>query len=560
MNNKRRAGYLDHLLGAGLMCAYLVLLAGTSSEIGTSRDESFYAQSAERYAHWFTALASDRDRAFHKDFIDRIWSANSEHPPLMKSVFALLHLAQQSFGIIGQETLAYRFGGMLSAGLLLWLIYIFGVRAYGRAAGIFAALSFALLPRIFYHAHLAAFDVPIVLMITWTVYAYWRSLERRRWALLTGVAFAAALATKHNSWVLPGIFAVHFAWTAALELRARARGTERRLSLVPWWLPSMAVIGPALFLWSWPWLWTETWPRLLAYARFHLHHVYYNIAYLGVNHFQPPFPVSYPWVLTLFTVPATTLLLCLAGIALRARALLNELLPQGVSGGAGEPVDADPRQTTILFLGCLLGPLVVISLPSTPIFGGTKHWFAAYPFLALFAGAGFARLLQVARERLSRAAYPLAQVLSALVLLAPSAAETAHSHPFGLSHYTLAAGGVPGAADLGMNRQFWGFTTGSLVDFFNRNLPEGGTVWLCDTTWKSWQLLVRDGLVSASIRPVSDIARADYAIVHHEHHFAEVDFQIWTLYGTVQPAHVLLYDGVPIVSVYRNPASRRARQ
>ncbi len=554
----RAVGFRDHLLGAALGCAYLALLACTSAEIGMSRDESFYADSAERYARWFTALVHDRDSAFHKDFIDEIWSANHEHPPLMKSLFALFYLAQQRWSLFGQDTLAYRFSGMLTASLLLWLIYIFGARAFGRTAGLFAALGFAFLPRIFYHAHLAAFDVPIVLMITWTVYAYWRSLEKPGWALLTGIAFAAALATKHNSWVLPGIFAIHFAWTAAVELRRRARGAEKRLSLVPWWLPAMALIGPALFLWSWPWLWTETWPRFLDYARFHLHHVYYNIAYLGVNHFQPPFPISYPWVLTLFTVPATWLLLGAAGLYFRARSVKEELRFAGNDGEGDSRPQGDPRQTDVLLLGCLLAPLVMISLPSTPIFGGTKHWFTAYPFLALFAGVGFARLLDAARQRLSRAAYPPAQVFSALLLLSPAVAETAHSHRFGLSHYTLAAGGVPGAADLGMNRQFWGFTTGSLVDFFNQNLPHGGTVWLCDTTWKSWQMLVRDRLLSPDIRPVGDIARADYAIVHHEHHFAEVDFQIWTLYGTVQPAHVLRYDGVPIVSVYRNPKSRRA--
>ena len=554
----RSTGSSDHLLGLALGSAYVALLVCTSSEIGMSRDEGFYAASAERYARWFAALVDDRASAFHKDFIDQIWSTNSEHPPLMKSLFALLYLAQQRWGLFGQDGLCYRFGGMLTAGLSLWLLYIFGVRAFGRAAGLFAALGFAFIPRIFYHAHLAAFDVPIVLMITWAVYAYWRSLKKRRWALMTGIAFAAALATKHNSWILPGIFAIHFAWTAAVELRRRGRDGRKRLSLLPWWLPSMALVGPALSLWSWPWLWTETGPRLLAYARFHLQHVYYNIAYFGVNYFQPPFPISYPWVLTLFTVPATLLLLSAAGMASRARAVKDELR-SAVAGRDGyERLQVDPRQTDLLLLGGLLAPLVMISLPSTPIFGGTKHWLTAYPFLALFAGAGFARLLQVARQRLPRSAYPPAQVLSAFLLLSPSLAETAHSHRFGLSHYTVAAGGVPGAADLGMNRQFWGFTTGSLVDFFNQNLPEGGTIWLCDTTWKSWQMLVRDGLLSPDIHPVGDIARADYAIVHHEHHFAEVDFQIWTLYGTVQPAHVLLYDGVPIVSVYRNPASRRA--
>lgn len=36
-----------------------------------------------------------------------------------------------------------------------------------------------------------------------------------------------------------------------------------------------------------------------------------------------------------------------------------------------------------------------------------------------------------------------------------------------------------------------------------------------------------------------------------EKHFAEVDHQIWTTYGMVQPIHVLTYDGGPIISVYK---------
>ena len=69
----------------------------------------------------------------------------------------------------------------------------------------------------------------------------------------------------------------------------------------------------------------------------------------------------------------------------------------------------------------------------------------------------------------------------------------------------------------------------------------------------AFEMLLRDGLLPPTFHPTGDIARADYALVHHEKHFAEVDHQIWTTYGSVQPAHVLLYDGVPIISVYRNP-------
>ena len=49
---------------------------------------------------------------------------------------------------------------------------------------------------------------------------------------------------------------------------------------------------------------------------------------------------------------------------------------------------------------------------------------------------------------------------------------------------------------------------------------------------------------------------ADYVLVHHEHHFAEVEGQAWVAYGSPKPAYVLTYDGVPIVSVYENPRFR----
>jgi hypothetical protein len=141
-------------------------------------------------------------------------------------------------------------------------------------------------------------------------------------------------------------------------------------------------------------------------------------------------------------------------------------------------------------------------------------------------------------------------------LLAPAAVETVHSHPFGLSFYTVAAGGVPGAAEKGMNRQFWGFTTRSLVPYLKSVLPRGGSLYLCDTIYSAFQMLILDGHLPPSFRATGDIAQADYALVHHEKHFNEVDYQIWTTYGSVQPAHVLLYDGVPIISVYKNPRRR----
>ena len=50
-----------------------------------------------------------------------------------------------------------------------------------------------------------------------------------------------------------------------------------------------------------------------------------------------------------------------------------------------------------MFVGLGLFPICLIALPSIPIFGGTKHWLTAYPFLALLAAMGWGRLWWRAR-------------------------------------------------------------------------------------------------------------------------------------------------------------------
>jgi hypothetical protein len=570
LSTPAHVGWRDHLFGALLALTYLIVLLLTASDLAMSRDESFYVIAAERYGTWYDRLFEEPSDAVRREIVDRYWNYNNEHPALAKTVFAWTWLLDQrgypalreALGL-SRDTLfstpssAYRFGGMLSAALTVWLIYIFGARGADRRVGAFAALAFATLPRVFYHAHLNAFDVPIVLMITWTVYAYWRSLTKKRWAIMTGVAYGCALATKHNSWILPGILLIHWIWVATEELLRRKRGERARVIVTPYWLFAMVTLGPLIFWGSWPWIWFDTWARVRAYVAFHLHHEYYNMAYFGVNYFRPPFPVSYPFVMTLFTVPLTIVLLCLSGIVVRARALLpsavaERLMPRG-------SLRADARATDVLWLGCGLAPLIVIALPSTPIFGGTKHWFPAYPFMCLFAGyAALYVVVSIESRLISRGildAGPIS-IVSMSVLLAPGFAETTHSHRFALSHYTLAAGGVPGAADYGMNRQFWGFTTGSVVEFLRERLPNGGSVFLGDTTTTAFEMLKRDGRLPRNIRAAANLSEADLVLVHHEDHMAEIDFQAWQAFGSVQPVRVLTYEGVPIISIYEHPRRR----
>ena len=562
----------DPLIGGGIATVYVAWLLATARSLGFSRDEGFYFTAAYDYKRWFTLLADAPTKAIERAAIDPIWQNNHEHPALMKSLFALSHtLLHDRLKIFEDDSTAFRFPGMLMMGLALFVTYLFAARAYSRRAGVIAAITLGLMPRVFYHAHLACFDVPIMAMWTTCIYVYWRSEKEGglNWALLAGIVYGLTLETKHNAWMLPAVFLPH-----ALVVHGRAISRHAAKSSripIPTSLVAMAVIGPAIFLLLWPWLWNDTLPRIQEYVNFHVHHDYYNIEFLGQTYFGPPSPRSYMPVMIAATVPSISLVLFAIGAFDRARVLFARLawwLGQAWGRALPWPKAAPERdrvQTELLIflaIAVALGPFV---LPRTPIFGGTKHWITAYPFLAILAGRGFdlvwtrvALLLEKRLgDRLDATKRMAAQVVVVACCFGGAFATTVHSHPFGLSAYVPVVGGTAGGADLGLNRQFWGFTTESLAPWLAANSKPGETLYFMDTAWPSWQRLIAEKRIPETLRGVSSPAEAELSIVHHEQHINEVDYNIWTEYRSSTPAYVLTHDGVPIITVYRRAHGKR---
>src|SRR5439155_15382760 len=93
-------------------------------------------------------------------------------------------------------------------------------------------------------------------------------------------------------------------------------------------------------------------------------------------------------------------------------------------------------------------------------------------------------------------------------------AVTAHSHPFGLSSYVPLVGGTAGGADLGLNRQFWGFTTESLAPYFEKNAKPRTTVYFMDTAWASWVQMIDEKRIPPWLVGVGSPAEAEISIVH----------------------------------------------
>ncbi len=534
---------VDHLVGVLLASVYLSALLITASDVGFARDEGFYFTASRSYQKWFDELFENPKSAVTQDRIDKYWRYNHEHPALMKTLFGFSErIFHKNLKLMNPST-ANRFPGMLTAALTIYLLFIFGTELFGRSAGISAALFFALMPRVFYHSHLACFDIPITMMWLAVFYFYYKSLNSWRYGIIAGAVFGLALCTKLNAFFLPFLVVFHYVCLLIYQKRNKAPIP------FPYGIIFGAILAPLIFLAHWPWIWNDTWYRLMEYMGFHSGHDHYNTAWFGENIVGPPTPIALPVGMTLVTVPSVIIALFLFGAAIR----LDHHLPQFVRRKLSpESLPFGPKSVRgydLLWLIALVFPIALISMPNVPIFGGTKHWMPAYPFMTLIAGFAVSRLIDIVSKLIPKVSASVCAIGVIAFVSLPPLHQTVTSHPFGLESYVPLIGGVPGAATLGMTRQFWGYTTRSIIPWLNTNFPNGANVEIHDTTVSSWRMYQEDGILNSSLRP-SRLAESDVALLHHELHMIMVEARIWARYKTFTPAHVLTYQGVPIISIY----------
>jgi hypothetical protein len=294
----------------------------------------------------------------------------------------------------------------------------------------------------------------------------------------------------------------------------------------------------------------------------HLNHEHYNFEYLGRNWNLPPTTFGLkllrstaPLVETGLTVPVTTLALALAGAVVLARRRRGQ--PVTPDGEPEAPVAAQPdwtrpgadvdRAPGAFVAVQVFGPLAVVSLPSTPIFGGVKHFMPAMPYIAVAAAVGLSALgralavaVAAARPRLARA---LPLVLAAWVCV-PAVVETRRSHPDGLSHYNLLAGGFAGGASLGMNRQFWAYCVLPMLPWIDGRVPDNRSMYWHDVISDALAMYKREGRLDMSVGDtgfgLTGIQRSSMGILVHEKHWAMYEGWFWDEYGTTRQVHRLL--------------------
>ena len=521
----QRTTRIEWGLLAVIVCVVVVVTAGTANRYGTTYDEPHYASAGFAYAGWWTRVFTGDLSAFQRDEIEQVWRLNHEHPPLQKCASGFSQRWFQRGLLAGLA--AMRLPSAVWFALTVAAVYLFTRRFWGRRGALFGALSLALMPRLVAHAHFNALDMIIACWFFITSAITAEALRRNswRWAALAGLAFGLALMSKLNAFFLPVLL---LPWGLVYY-----RGRWPKL-VVP-----LVVIGPAVFVLGWPWLWIDFVPHVREYLAFHLRHADYNIWYLGRLWENEPAPWHYPFVLTAVTTPALVLGLSLVG-AIRA-------WPRR---------DVSP-EATLLLCGLLIA-LLPNALPNSPKYNGVRLFLPAFPFLAALAGGGFAwlqskvtALLKSDSPDRARLAPLVAAALGAILLL-PGLSGVARTYPYQLAYYNSLVGGTKGATARGFETIYWGQSLAEAPPFLNSlQQPSPLVLVIPKGTIYLLELQQQVGLVRPEVRFTGDETQAAVAdAVLFQAMQSDYTDLCWTLVRNADPTFAVTVEDTPVVLGY----------
>ncbi|MEZ6064410.1 MAG: phospholipid carrier-dependent glycosyltransferase [Planctomycetaceae bacterium] len=391
---------------------------------------------------------------------------NPDHPPLGRLAIGATHDLTVTIvpalkpGQRGYSLVAARVAPAIAFSLTVLLVGWAAGRWYGATAAAVAAITLATVPRVFAHGHLASLESFIGLTFTATVLGiaeWWvrrpehespttRSLPLPPWRAVTlaGALLGLTLLTKIQAVLIPLPVGAWALWTFGPRCLSR--------------LVVFGLVGVTVFLVGWPWLWEAPVERTLQYLGRGVDRPTLYCFYLGTRYADIDVPWHYPFLMTLLTLPIGTLGLITCGLWSR-RGRANSLL-------------RDPRST--LLATVILFVLTFFALPGITNYDGARLFLVVFPLLSLLAGRGAALIIHrpSAMPRSDHEPRPLPNnespattVSTALprprVAVAVVATLLIQSirlfalHPCQLSHYSLLAGGLAGANQLGLEPTYW---------------------------------------------------------------------------------------------------------
>lgn len=546
-----------------LTVAIFALLFSSEGRIGLTWDEPIYMTTGEQAIGWLGLIAKGQvGKAFEDVPFGVGWGLSNEHPPLTRVFTGLGWWATRD--LLPLPT-SQRVGAMSLAAVTLALITALTARQRGWAVGLFSLAALLSMPRLFFHAHLAAIDFPIAAMWMLATLLFYRStlaiaqesnIRHYRWhllraALVAGIGLGLALLTKINALLLLPY------WLLWLFCNRRLWRT------FPLYLVSIPI---ALFILiaGWPWIWKDPIGGLQNWVAFFFNH--YEIRQWFGGHLYIDTPSYLPGVLVAITLPLPLLLLALAAPLLFVWRWLRARLSAVNDEWAWFSLHLVGVAVNWLYYG-FVGRLHDQERLLLPLF---FH-------VAILSGEGFAHLILPLAWRLcawlkiEQRWQTAAAIVAAFLLLWPGISSTIYFHPFQLAYYNSLVGGIKGARSRDLETIYFASTYSSFLPELKK-LPAHSKIWLMPNSWDVIDYYQVNGLLTNELEPlrpegwgsfyddrgarfaIGGLEQADYALIERRQTtFNKIipEYAIQLEWAANKPMiSQLEIDGVPLAALY----------
>ena len=290
----------------------------------------------------------------------------------------------------------------------------------------------------------------------------------------------------------------------------------------------------------------------------------------GTLYYRPPFPLDFPFRFTLYTTPVATIFLGGIGflyllVKCFFPSVLHSISPSSSHFSTSSTIFNLPTHYPIdlFLLAQVLFPFLIIAWPTTPIFGGTKHWMASLPFIAILVGLGGQIIIDLfkkqmkSNQKMRRQRDSLIVWCFLIICLLPGIQATVQYGSHGPAWYNQIAGGIQGAAEKRMPRNFWGYSSRDILPYLNRVASKGDKVFWHNATGAAVYRYQSAKWLRSDIHNSGDwtYPYAHFGIYHDQREKRLEELDLWWSFGTPFPKEGVFLDGVQQIGIYQHNSS-----
>jgi 4-amino-4-deoxy-L-arabinose transferase-like glycosyltransferase len=489
-------------------------------DYGMTWDEVVYFDAGQSYFTWLREPSLEN--------IDSYWAINHEHPPVLKLLGGISQYVFHEKWHLLNRVSSFRLAILIFVFLSNYFLFLLTAELFNARIAFIATVIFFFLPRVFFHSHLGAMDYPLTSFWIMVIYFYRKGMQDAKWVMVASILLGFAFLTKINAFLLYIPLLFYWVLTQAGQfqeiIHPRPRFSLRQIRPVLGKFFPLLIIPSILLVDLWPWLWKDTWARIVEYFSFHKGHYLIYVYYLGVQNNVTPW--HYPWVLTGVTVPLITLVPFLVGVI---------------------HIVFFPSKIKVWVLFNALFPLLVISLPSVPKYDGVRLFLPAFPFIAIIAGMGIYQMGLWARKKGFEKVFYVAYIVLFLLTIHSSIIKI---HPYQSSYYNELVGGTEGAVKKGFEAEYWGNAYIGILPWLNEHSDRTFWVYMADLAPQvlgAFELYKKEGLLKEKVQ-FGGRKHSDYLILLIRQGF--FNEEMWRYYKHSEPVFSVKLSHTPLVNVY----------